>query len=59
MTDRQCEQVREIEKRWVESEYRLKFLRSFSSQPLSHPNPDQLLAWDTYTKQQCSVWEPN
>lgn len=55
--ERQMEELREIRKRWTESEWRLNFLRSFNSQPLPHPTDDELRAWDQTTRSLCSVWQ--
>ena len=55
--ERDFEAKRIIQERWVESEWRLGFLRSFTAQPLTDPTDDQLRAWDLTTKSLCSVWQ--
>ena len=55
--ERQMNEMQQIRKRWSESEWRLGFLRSFTSQPQPQPTDDQLRQWDQQSKQICSPWQ--
>jgi len=55
--ERNLEQLQQIKRRWQESEWRLNFLRSFTGQPMTAPTDDELLTWDSTTRQTCLVWQ--
>jgi len=55
--ERQQDELRELRKRWQESEWRLQFLRSFSGQQLTKPLDDHLREWDRRNQSSCSTWQ--
>jgi hypothetical protein len=55
--ERQQDELRELKKRWQESEWRIQFLRSFSGQQQTRPSDEQLRQWEQRNRTLCSIWQ--